>query len=126
MKGEMKMEDLKIKVEVDVKLTQQDIDDIVGTAFDGGIGYWCWKATVVGEYLGEYASDQISRGGSVMLKDDDGEHELNLTNFTEAMKRVIGEGRLTIEDGTIDTGEIDADLADLIVQYAVFGKLVYC
>lgn len=120
------MENMKLKVELEVELTQEDIDDIVGTAFDGGIGYWCWKATVVGEYLGEYASDQISRGGSVLLKDDDGDHELNPENFAAAMKRVIAEGRLTIEDGHIDAGEVDADLADLIVQYAVFGELVYC
>ena len=120
------MENMKLKIEMEVTLTQDDIDCIVAMAFDGGIGYWCWKATVVGEYLGEYASDQISRGGKVMLLDDDGEHELNPENFAEAMKRVIAEGRLTIEDGEIDAGEVDADIADLIVQYAIFGELVYC
>ena len=52
-----------VHVEMDVTLTQQDIDDIMSIALDY-IGYWCGKAKVVGEYLGEFASDQISRGGS--------------------------------------------------------------
>jgi hypothetical protein len=117
---------MKLKVEIEVTITQEDIDDIVMTAFDSGISYWCYRAVVVGDYLGEWASDQISRGGAVMLHDEDGEHVLNISNFTDALKRVIAEQRLTIEDGRIDTGEIDAEIADLIVQYAVFGELVYC
>ena len=40
-----------VHVEMDVTLTQQDIDDIMSTALDY-IGYWCGKAKVVGEYLG--------------------------------------------------------------------------
>lgn len=121
------MEDLKLKVELEITLTQEDVDDIMGTALDGGIGYWCNKAEVVGgEYFGEYASEQISRGGSLMLYDDDGKYELTLEKFTEAMKKVIAEGGLTIEEGRIDAGEIDAIIADTIVQLAVFGEVVYC
>lgn len=52
---------------IGVTLTQQDIDDIMASALDGGICYWCRMAEVVGEYLGEYASDQISLGGSLIL-----------------------------------------------------------
>ena len=28
-------------------------------------------------------------------------------------------------NGTLDTGEIDAEVADMIVQYALFGEVVY-
>ena len=41
----------------------------MATALDGGITYWCNKAEVIGGYLGEYASDQISRGGKLKLYD---------------------------------------------------------
>ena len=52
-----------IRPENEVKISQQDIDDIMVCALEGGISYWCCEAEVIGEYLGEYASDQISRGG---------------------------------------------------------------
>ena len=88
-----------VKAEINVKLTQQDIDDIMVAALEGGIDYWCFKVEVVGDYLGEYASEQISRGGMLKLYD--------------------------IENGEVDCCNIDAGCADEIVQYALFGELVF-
>ena len=65
----MNDEKFRVSISLDVDLSQQDIDDIMVVALEGGINYWCREAEVVGEYLGEYASDQISRGGSLILHD---------------------------------------------------------
>ena len=55
---------MKMNLKMDVTINQRDIDDIMSIALEGGITYWCSYVEVVGgEYLGEYASDQISRGG---------------------------------------------------------------
>lgn len=63
------MKKFEVKVEIRVELTQQDIDDIMVAALEGGINYWCDEAAVEGgEYLGKYASDQISRGGTLLLQ----------------------------------------------------------
>ena len=32
-----------ITAEIKVKITDEDIDDIMTTAFNGGINYWCYK-----------------------------------------------------------------------------------
>ena len=50
-------------------ISDEDIDEIMSAALAGGITYWCGRAKVVGEYLGEYASEQISRGGVLKLYD---------------------------------------------------------
>ena len=50
-------------------ISDEDIDEIMSAALDGGITYWCGRAKVVGEYLGEYASEQISRDGVLKLYD---------------------------------------------------------
>ena len=34
-----------------VNVSEQDIDDILCTAFEGGITYWCDSVRVVGNYL---------------------------------------------------------------------------
>ena len=122
----------EIEVQIHVHVTGQDIDDIMSSALDSGITYWCREAEVVGgEYLGEYASEQISRGGSLMLYDAESSDKWELTRekFLNGVKLWIQNGddqyNALQQDGTLDTGEIDADMADLIVQYALFGKLVF-
>ena len=127
-----KAENGSVIVEVDKKvmLSKQDIDDIVCMALEGGITYWCDYARVDGEFLGEYASDQISRGGSLILhdKEDDLEYALDLDNFIGGFVTACKDGYADEwfdDDGGVDCGMIDADGADVIIQYALFGEVVY-
>lgn len=118
--------------------TNQDIDDIVCAALEGGINYWCDEAKVEGEYLGEYASDQISRGGRLILhlmepEDDDKDTViLDRDNLLAGIRKyvecpsspydILLEGN---EGWELNTCQVDGMVADQIVQYAVFGKQVY-
>ena len=114
-----------VRPEIEVNLSQQDIDDIMAVALDGGICYWCRKAEVVGEYLGEYASDQISRGGALILHDAESAQtwELTLEKFLKGVKLYFEQGcHVQVEDNAIDTCDIDANDADCIVQFSVFGE----
>ena len=120
--------DLEIKI--NITLTDEDIDDIVCTALEGGICYWCNKAEVVGEYLGEYASEQISRGGTLLLYDneDDEIYELTLEKFIKGFKLWVVGGYDTygaINDGEVDCGEIDAEKADQIIQLSLFDEIIF-
>ena len=115
---------------IEAKLTGQDIDDIMVCALEGGINYWCRQAKVVGKYLGRYASDQISCGGTLKLYDAESSDvwELTLDKFLNGMKLAIEQGiglSVNPADGSIDTCEIDADAADAIVQLALFGEVVF-
>ncbi len=117
-----------VRPEVEVNLSQQDIDDIMAVAMEGGICYWCRKAEVVGEYLGEYASDQISRGGALILHDAESAQtwELTLEKFLNGVKLYFEQGcHVNVEDNAIDTCDIDANDADCIIQFAVFGEVVF-
>ena len=117
-----------VRPQIDVNLSQQDIDDIMAVALDGGICYWCRKAEVVGEYLGEYASDQISRGGSLILYDAESSDkwELTLEKFLNGVKLYFEQGcHVQVEDNAIEIGDIDAGDADCIVQFALFGEVVF-
>ena len=117
-----------------VTVTDADIDDIMCTALEGGITHWCFKAEVVGERLGDYASEQISCGGTLHLLDDDGTvYVLTREKFVEGLRKFLSEDNdydcLCLEDDgsySLDTCQIDAIAADIIVQYAVFdGELVF-
>ena len=115
-----------------VKVTTEDIDDIVATAFEGGINYWCGSARVVGDYLGEYASEQISRGGEVILTDfEDEEEEYTLTRskLLKGIKLAIDGDYYSeyewVNGNELDPCQIDAEVADVIIQLALFGEIVY-
>ena len=128
----MKNESREFEVELDLKarVATQDIDDIMVAALEGGIDYWCFKVEVVGDYLGEYASEQISRGGMLKLYDiENGDkYWLDLEKFLKGFKLWLendGDEYGAVENGEVDCCNIDAGCADEIVQYALFGELVF-
>lgn len=123
--------DYTIEFTKSIKVTDENIDDIMAAALEGGITYWCCEAEVVGDYLGEYASDQISRGGTLILYDseDDEKYELNkeklLNGIMLAAKNNYYSDYEWINGNEIDTCNVDADVADCIVQFALFNEVVY-
>ena len=112
-------------------IDNQMIDDILVAAMEGGINYWCVRALPKDndykkELGGEYASDVISRGGTLVFKlsepfDESGklEYELTLENFKKGCE-------LNQKNNpTFDFEEHDAGDADNIIQYALFGELIF-
>jgi hypothetical protein len=127
-----------VRVEAEVVLSKEDIDDIMCGALEGGITYWCDEAKVVGDHLGEYASEQISRDGKLLLhltepfdKEDTETYELDLEKFKKGVelwvKEPVGCNCLEQIDGKLrfDTCNADAIVCDAIIQYALFGEIVF-
>lgn len=122
-----------IRTELEIVVSREDIDDIMIGALEGGITYWCKKAVVVGEYLGEYASEQIARGGALDLYDCESGAVYRLTKekFFKGIelwaKKPIGCNCLEHINGKlrIDCCNADAIVCDAIIQYAIFGDIIY-
>lgn len=112
-----------------VVVTPEDIDDIMATALDS-ITYWCGRTEVFYKRLGKYNSDQISRGGTLILFDaeSDEKWELRLSNFLQGLKLALEQDvgiRLDFENGKLHICDFDGDAADAIVQLALFGEVVF-
>lgn len=128
---EMISEDMfGVTISKDVPVSKEDIDEIMVGALEGGINYWCYKAEVIeDDYFGEYASDQISRGGSLRLYDSENgeEYELTLEKVLKGIKLSLenGYGDDWIQDGRLDLCQVDAIGCDAIVQYGLFGEVIY-
>ena len=124
-----------LDVSFSVFVTDEDIDDIMVSALEGGINHWCAEALVQGEYLGEFASDQISRGGTLLLYDAEERkyEELTKEKFLDGLRCYLKDPIYddTIYPGThedrylLDFTMIDAPASDMIIQYALFGEVVY-
>jgi hypothetical protein len=125
------MKEFFVNIECTVKVTAEDIDDIMCSALEGGINYWCCKAEVVGDYLGEYASEQISRGGTLKLHDaeEDEVYELTLEKFLNGIQLAIQHNYFAEYDwcngNEIDTCQVDAEVSDCIIQLALFDDVIY-
>lgn len=119
----------EVKAELRVKLTEEDIDDIMVGALEGGINYWCCEAEVIEEKrVADWGHEQIARGGILILHDaeSDDKWELTLEKFLAGVKQYIENGGAAcVTDESIDTCDIDGAAADCIVQYALFGELVF-
>ena len=127
-----KTEKFEVKAEINVTLTQEDIDDIMCSALEGGICYWASEAEVVEEKrCADWGHEQIARGGALILYDAESSDkwELNLEKFLNGVKLWIQNGddqyHALQKDGTLDCCEIDGEMADLIIQYALFGEVVF-
>jgi len=129
----IEMDDFILKITAEIVITQEDVDDIMSTALDSSmLQCWCSEVNVVGRYLGEYASDQISRGGELELYEIEEEtyRSLTLENFKTGLLKYLSEDCMPVArryDGTwgVDPGMIDEIAADEIIQYALFEEIVY-
>lgn len=126
------MQKTKIHIEKDVIITSDDIDEIMCLALEGGITYWCRDAYPPECLLGDYCSEQISRGGSIVLVDAETGEAFTLTKdkVIDGISLFLNEkdnlwAYTTSDMEQIDVASLDADDADKIVQYALFGELVF-
>lgn len=99
-------------------VTQEQIDDVLTDAFEGGVmADWCQGIVIVDEPDEEYqyASEVITRGGKLKILDEDEEpHELTLDKLLKGFAGI-----------PFDFDDYDAVDADAVVQYALFGEVIY-
>lgn len=115
---------ITLKLEIPVK--EDFIDDIMSAALEGGINYWTNGEPVqvtADDYMGaEFASEVISRGGGIIITDCEGQtHALDLTHFLDGLALYLKNDH----SGTKVFENCDAIDADCIIQYALFGELIY-
>ncbi len=113
-----------LTAELTFALTGDDIEEILCLAIRRGITYWCTEVSPV-ESL---PTNLFSHHGALSLRDNNGNiHQLTISKFIEGFRLyLIDNGNVArSEAGRINARNIDAYAANLIVQYALFGKIIY-
>jgi hypothetical protein len=122
-----KMDVYNLTYEYNGQLTNEDVDNVLCTALEGGINYWTSTPVKVPEWPegAEYASDVVTKNKSIFIFDEDEEvwMELNLEKTLMGIKTFLAGRDLACD--FIQNGDYDAGDADLMIQYALFGKIVY-
>jgi hypothetical protein len=116
------------------ELTEDDIATIIINGFEGGINYWAgldvkdkpeWAKKPKDEPRATWATKLILEGEEILLYDieePDGNEVMVLT-LDGLIKGYELNAKERPWDSDIENG--DAGTADAIIQYAIFGKLVF-
>ena len=133
------------EAKVSLGIFDEDIESILGKALDEGIGYWCsgiecgerpadmtLSAWITRLLMGGDRSDlapQFQGSVEVSILDHNGDpHLLTTDKMIQGIEMMI-EGQDSRQDYVYEQGlqcqYIEANLADEIIQYALWGRLVY-
>lgn len=114
------MTDYNIEVNQTFTVTEEDIETVVEMA-GYGINYWASSATF--------------EDGEYTITDAEDEEVINSCTAEELAEALVKIGTGQFQSGYqeyasdylkhSDAGFIDADLADHVVQYAIFGDVIY-
>ena len=122
----------RYEVQITREFTDQDMEDIVVTALEGGIGYWAcldndnddFDAKPEDVPTAVWCWQLIRQGKEIRFLDaddpDDAEYRLDLRTLLYGIEKAI---ESSVWDGDMDI--IDAEVADAIFQYAVFDDIIY-
>jgi len=128
----------KAVVHDECTFTSGQLNDIMVTALEGGIDYWCTKVRIKlnknnRKYQGvsnenqckvTYASDVIGYGGTLILTDDETKEEFEL-NANKLIKGIQEYCSVYKENLSWFMIILDSHVADNVIQYGLFNKIVY-
>ena len=108
-----------------IRVSAEDIEDVLVGAFEGGSNYWLSKVRVKDKDYkgGEYASDVVGLGGELILTTMEGEkHALTQAKMIDGFQKYLDNGGMCFP---FDSGNPDGWTYDTILQNALFGEQVY-
>jgi hypothetical protein len=122
---------------IEIGLTASDVDNIMVTAIEGGIGYWArlendtdeWKDKPENISSAQWATHLLLQGKFVLFSDSEifDESDPDYVHPPLTLEGLAKGYALNHKkrpwDSSIENG--DATTCDCIVQYAIFGELVY-
>lgn len=117
---------------VEKQINEYDVSTIIITGFEGGCSYWMgvdntkpeWKGKPKDEPLSTWATKILVEGGTLYLYEvEDSESEVLELTLNKLLDGIAMNVKERPHDSDLENG--DATTADCIIQYAVFGKLVY-
>lgn len=136
------MRKFSLSIETKIVLTEEDITDIVIEGLEHGIGYWSILDNTGKEYEEAPEDEPVAittaklllSGKSVLFEDIEDENEkweLTLEKLLAGIQMYLntpqGKGCLEgdLEECVVNTCMVDADTADAMFQYALFGDIVF-
>lgn len=108
-------------METKLELSTDFVDMVASSALSAP--YWIDEVRIVGEEKGEYYSEHLANGGTIEIHDLEGEkwHVVTCEQFVAAIGKYIQ--ALYVDENI--SGYLDDATAEMVLQIACFGKVIY-
>lgn len=120
------------EVEIKLSITEDHIENLLVTAFEGSINYWAridtstllWKQKPSDIPISIWAAELILRGQAIKIYDvvdPDTSAYLTLNGIKNGLAK-----ELQAHPENIEPENWDADFADNVIQFALWNDIIYC
>lgn len=118
-------------VTIEVPFTEQDIENVIVTAFEGGTDYWMglirkkdqFDAKPKDEPISTWITKLLLEGQEVEVCDIEDRSERWVLTLQKILAGIAKNAKERPDNAYKENW--DADDADCIIQYALFGEMVY-
>lgn len=116
----------EMTVNIPFRITEQFMADVLCTCFEGGSNYWIEDVTNLSNNpKSQYFSESFAKGDKLSILVEDLIYELSHQRFVKGFRLYVKhciENKLPVYT---DPCDIDGEIADMILQFALFSELVY-
>jgi hypothetical protein len=115
-------------ITVELTFSDEFVQDLLTTAFEGGIDYWCDRATNIRtkEYFQYKLYDaEDCRYFGEKKNDFPQYYDLTPEMFAAGLRLYLTEYADGLAGPPLDSCSYDSEQADLVIQLAVFGEHVF-
>ena len=113
------------KIKAEITITDEQIDNWLCGAFEGGSTYWCRGIKVKNnDYKGtKYASECVSRGGTIIVDDENCISNVDKNRILITLQVMSSDYPKSFDRLINDS--YDSDDSDRLFQIACFGEVIY-
>jgi hypothetical protein len=122
--------DENLTVTVPVTFRKEDIADLLTTALEQGIGYWCdniVRATGTRTDIAKRYVPLQDDGGTLRFQEyETGKlYDMNFDTIKKGLALMAEKSPKLFSEFMSEGGGADCTVADVFVQYCLFGEIVY-
>lgn len=123
-------------VKISHPISLKDVESLLCSALEGGSNYWAkiveekaplnFKNTNPSDVKFTHLSYPMNEGGSITIKDDEGKkHKLTLAHLRRGLNRLANNKEYASVFANIVNDNADAADADVFLQFALLGEVIY-
>lgn len=117
-----------MQIMIPFEITEEFVSDVLCTAFEGGSVYWISSMSNLSpEPKSQYFSESVAKGDTIEIIDNEDHkvYKLDFNTFAEGYKRYVDYCLKNGREVYSDPCDIDAEVADIILQFALFNEIIF-
>lgn len=117
-----------MQIMIPFEITKEFVSDILCTALEGGSNYWIAEVRNLSDNpKSQYFSESVAKGDTIEIMDneDNNVYKLDFNTLAEGYRRYVFYCLKNGREVYSDPCDIDAEVADIILQFALFNEIVF-